>query len=294
MERLKTRIIVNPFSGTSRKEDFEQLLQSRIDQNRFDFEICYTTHPGHATTLSEEAKNNGYQVVVAVGGDGTVNEVAKPLIGSNIMLGILPGGSGNGFAMHLGLGRDTIKALDVLNQVHCIRVDTCAVNDQHFVNVSGIGFDARVAYLTKTNKKRGFWQYFLTTIREANNFEPTKMTIEGRFGKIKGRYAAVAIANASMYGYNFTIAPTAALDDGLLDIMLIKESSILDYALLAPRFLNKTLHQSKIVENYRTDYVKITLEKQDYFHIDGEGFQSPMELDFKIHPKSLSVIGVKS
>jgi len=293
MERLKTRIIVNPFSGTSSKEDFEFLLQSRIDQHRFDYEICYTTRAGHATTLSEEAKNSGFQVIVAVGGDGTVNEIANPLIGSDVILGILPGGSGNGFAMHLGLGRDTIKAIDALNKLHIIRVDTCEVNDQNFVNVSGIGFDARVAYLTKTNKKRGFWQYFLTTIREANKFEPTKMTIEGSFGKMTGRFAAVAVANASMYGYNFTIAPTAALDDGLLDIMLIKESSILDYALLAPRFLNKTLHQSRIVESYQTDHVRITLEKEDYFHIDGEGFQAPRQLDFRIHPKSLSVIGVK-
>lgn len=152
-----------PFPGTNAKTNLEKNLHL-LNKGHFDLEMAFTQHPGHACILAASAIESKYDIVAAAGGDGTVNEVASVLAGTNTILGILPSGSGNGFAMHLGLGRDAIKAFEILKKENIILVDTCKVNDKFFINVSGLGFDARVAYLTKFNKKRGFWPYFMTSL----------------------------------------------------------------------------------------------------------------------------------
>ena len=288
--KKKVVFIINPFSGTSAKESIPELISRTFDTNKYDYSIQFTEYAGHAIALSKEAANKKVDIAVAVGGDGSVNEVAQSLLGSDTCLGILPGGSGNGFAMHLGLGRNQEKAIDFINTGKTITVDTCTVNDRFFANVAGIGFDARIAFMTKKNKKRGFLPYFSTSMKESSKFKPTSLEINIDGQQIQGEYAAAVVANASMYGYHFTIAPGASLQDGIMDIMLIKKAPLYKYFLTSYRFLNRSLHLSRITETYQGKELNIKLSEEDYLHVDGEGYESELDLTFRIHPKSLKVI----
>lgn len=287
--KQKLLVIANPFSGTNAKSNLEKNLH-RLNEGQFDMDVVFTQHAGHACDLALNGIQNGFDIVAAAGGDGTVNEVASVLAGTQTQLGILPSGSGNGFAMHLGLGRDAIKAFEILKHGQSIWVDTCKVNDKFFINVSGLGFDARVAYLTKYNKQRGFIPYLTTSLKEIRHFAPLNLELTWDEGTINGNFAAAIVANASMYGYNFTIAPTAALDDGLMDVILLKEAPVYKYLLASYRMLTKTIHQSPLVTSFRTSSLQIKIHKQDYFHVDGEGFIMDKDLTFSLQKKNIKVI----
>lgn len=288
--RKSILFIVNPFSGTSNKNDLDSIVKNNLDHSTYEYQIKYTKYTGHATVLASEAAEKLTDIVVAVGGDGSVNEVAKGLLNSQSVLGILPGGSGNGFAMHLGMGRDITKAVRKLNKSIVQHIDTCTVNDIFFINVAGIGFDARIAFKTKLNKKRGFLPYFFTSLKEVKNYRPLtmKINIDGKI--IEGKYALAEVANATMFGYNFTIAPTALLNDGLLDVVLIKHSSLIKYMTSSFRLITKSLDKSSISEVYRGKEISISVEEDDYLHVDGEGMLAEKNFSFSIAPNSIKVL----
>lgn len=288
--KKKIRFIINPFSGTSGKQSTPSLIKQLIDHSKFEYEIVYTEYAGHAIQLAKEGVNLNYDCVAAVGGDGSVNEVAQSLIYSNTSLIVLPGGSGNGFSMHLGLGRSIKKAIQMINTGKVIEIDTCTVNDRFFINVSGIGFDARIAYKTKQNKRRGFLPYLITSFREALKFKHQKLKIIVDGQTISGEYAAAVVANASMYGYHFTIAPTASMQDGIMDLMLIKKAPLYKYFLTIFRFLNRTLHKSRITETLKGRAISIVMEDDNFLHVDGEGYKAEKELKFKMNSQSLKVL----
>jgi len=246
--------IVNPFSGTTNKENFEKIIQENIDTIRYDYSIKFTQSAGHATTLAKEAVAQNKSLVVAVGGDGTINEVAGGLVHSDTALAIIPAGSGNGFALHLGMSKDFKTAIQQLNKAKKAKVDTCLLNGQFFINVAGLGFDAQV---------------------------------------IEGRYAAAVVANASKYGYVFTVAPYAKLNDGLLDIILFKDTFVPRYFLEAYRFVNNTVHKSSITETYTGKSIKITSVNKSYYHLDGEGFDKTTDFEISVVPDSIWVMQIK-
>ena len=288
--KKKIRFIINPFSGTSQKSNTPQLISKLLDHTKFEYEIVYTQYAGHAINLAKEGVQSKIDFVAAVGGDGSVNEVAQALVHSTTALIVIPGGSGNGFAMHVGLGRNIEKAIQYINAGKIIEIDTCQVNDRFFINVSGLGFDARIAYKTKQNSKRGFLPYFMTSVKESQKFKPQHLEINVDGKAINGDYAAAVVANASMYGYHFTIAPQASMQDGIMDLMLVKKAPLLKYFLTTYRFLNRTLDKSKITETYRGKSISITMPDENYLHVDGEGYKTEKKLVFKIIPKSLKVL----
>ncbi len=285
--------IVNPFSGVGRNKDLENKLPRLLDHDQFDYSIMYTDYAGHATALAADAVQANYDIIVAVGGDGSVNEVAKSLIGTNKLLGILPAGSGNGFAMHLGLGRNIDRAITYLNEGASMTVDTCLVNDRHYVNLAGVGFDGLVAYQMKNSTFRGLWGYVWLAIRETWNFKfpKYKITMDGKV--IERDCLVVEVANAPMFGYNFLIAPQAKLNDGVLDIVVLKKVPKWRYLLSAWRFFNGTFHQSSLTETFVAKEVSIEVKKEAYVHVDGEGFRSSDDLNFSINALSLQVITPK-
>lgn len=291
MLKKKVVFIVNPFAGTSTKGNLNTLISKFLNPQIFSFEAIKTTHAGHGHELALDLIHSDVDCIVAVGGDGTINEVASALVGTEKVFAIIPGGSGNGFSMHLGLGRSIKKAIEAINNYKVIAIDTCTFNGQFYINVAGLGFDARIAYLTKENKVRGFGQYFKTTIKEARTFQPKllKITIDND-QVIEGRFAAAVVANASRYGYNFTIAPAAQLTDGILDVMLITEAPTYRYFLDAYRFLNKSLHLSKLTKTFTGKEIKIECLDNVHYHLDGEGYEAVNCCDIKIVPKSLNVI----
>lgn len=290
MEKKKIRFIVNPFSGVSNKDNFEESVYELLDHNQYSYDYLLTNGPDHATELARTAVDQKYFMVVAVGGDGTINEIAKSLQGSDTILGIVPGGSGNGFAMYIGVGRNFKKAIEILNTGIPKQIDSCTVNDRFFLNLAGIGFDANIAYKIKQSTKRGFGLYLTTVIKEAINFKAKKFKIQIDKGTLEEEYGVVVVANAAMYGYNFTIAPEAELTDGLFDLVLIKKASLIRYFLSSWRFLNKSIHKSSLIEIIKTKTIIMECEDGNYYHLDGEGYKSPTSLNFKMFPKSLKVM----
>lgn len=293
--KKKIRFITNPFSGTKSKSKLKETIEENLNLTDFDFEISFTEYPRHATQLSAEARDLGYYAVIAVGGDGTINEVASALKGSETALGIVPFGSGNGFSYHLGTRRNVDEAIKIINDHHTTLIDTGAANGRFFINVAGLGLDATVAFKTKLNKRRGFIPYFINTLKESIGFKFMKLRITSDDDVQEGDYAMAVIANGSIYGYDFAVAPAAILDDGLFDVILVRKTQIFRYFLLVPRMLNKTFHKSPLVHYFKTQ--KITIESTDgtpYFHVDGEGFEADNSITFEIIPDSLKLITKQS
>lgn len=290
VDKQKVVFIVNPFSGTSDKQNFSTVVAEYIDNLRYDYLIQYTQAPGHAITLAKQCVEAEVDIVVAVGGDGTINEVATGLVESNTALGIIPAGSGNGFALHLGMSRDLKKAIRQINKGKVRRIDSCFLNGLFFINVAGLGFDAKVAYHTKTDSKRGFVNYLKRTLQLSSKYAAEELTIELDGKIIEGKYAAAVIANASRYGYVFTVAPLAKLNDGLLDVILFKDTFVPRYFVEAYRFVNNSIHKSSITETYTAKHIKITSKNQSYFHLDGEGHEKATHFEIKVVPDSISIL----
>lgn len=290
MNQQKIRFIINPFSGLSRKKNVPALIGQYLDNKNFTYDIAFTKAAGHAIELAKEAVQQDYDIVVAVGGDGSVNEVASALIGTNVKLGILPGGSGNGFAMHLGLGRNIKKAIQLLNTAKAIKIDSCQLNGRPFVNLGGTGFDALVAYKTKQSTLRGLWAYTKFAVLEAWSYPIQKYTIKIDNQSITEECLVIEVANAQMFGYNFVIAPQAKFDDGLLDVLLVKKAPKWRYLFSLWRFFNSSFHKSSLVQSYRGKDIKIIGKKPMPVHIDGEGYYLEEDLHFTIQPLSLQVL----
>ena len=168
--KKKIRFIINPKSGASQKEHFEEWILSGIDESQYTADICFTEGPLHATILSREASDAGYDVVVAVGGDGSVNEVGNGIIGSSSALGILPTGSGNGMSRHLKIPLDFRKAVQTLNQNTIIRIDSMRINDKFCIGTFGVGFDAHIAHLFSKAPKRGYSTYVKLVLSEFQKY----------------------------------------------------------------------------------------------------------------------------
>jgi len=295
--KIKTKVlfIVNPISGAKSNEDLSLLLEQNLEHSKFDYQYIETQYRDHATEIAHKAVIDNFNIVVACGGDGTINEVAKALVHTDTTLGIIPMGSGNGFAMHIGMGRNTRKAIQLLNQAEILCIDTCTINERFFINLAGIGFDALIAYRVDKGRSRGLKMYAKTVSKELFKFKAETFTIRTADNKIiKGAYSIIAVANAAMYGFNFNIAPKAKLTDGLLDIVLIKKSSIARMLLGSWRMLNKTLDKSSLVEIIKSKEVTISTDKPYYYHIDGESFRFNTDLHFKLIPRSLKVLFPKN
>lgn len=286
----KIRFIINPFAGLSKKRNVPGLIEQYLDKEKYQYDIAFTKEAGHATQLAKEAVEQDYYAVIAVGGDGSVNEVAQALVGQKTKLGILPGGSGNGFAMHLGLGRNIKKAIQILNKAESITIDTAKLNNRLFINLGGVGFDALVAYKTKKSTLRGLWAYTKFAVLEAWRYPIQKYTLHIDNQSIEEECLVIEVANAQMFGYNFVIAPQAKLNDGYLDVLLVKKAPKWRYLLSLWRFFNNSFHKSSLVHTFKGKKIQIVGKTPMPVHIDGEGYYENTELCFSINPLSLNIL----
>jgi len=284
------RFIVNPFSGTSSKSDIADIISDALDHTIYNYHIKYTERPKHASELAQEAKAEGIPIVAVVGGDGTVNEVAQALIYSEVLLAVLPGGSGNGFAMHLGMGRNIKKAVQLLNNSSSLTIDTGRANGHFFINVAGIGFDALIANKSKNDESRGLKAYLKHTVKEALGYNYLKVTVKADNESYQAECVSVTVANASMFGYNFTIAPNALLTDGMMDLVMIKRVPIINYMFSSWRFLNKSIDKLKYVKIIKAKTIELKTTEDVYFHVDGEGSGLTNTLLVKLEESSLHVL----
>ena len=228
-------------------------------------------------------------MVVAVGGDGSVNEVAAALIDSETILGIIPAGSGNGFARHLGLSTNIVKSIHQLNQGKILRIDTVRMNGRPFVNLAGLGFDGWVSYKLKESKLRGFLGYGKIVTQESFKFKPQtyQINIDGKI--MDEECLCLEIVNAPMFGYNFEIAPHAKFNDGILEIVVVKKMTPWKFPKLAWHSFHKTINESGLTKCYSGKNIKVKIVEETPVHMDGEGMLVNEDLEFSINPLSLSV-----
>ena len=219
----RTCFIFNPTAGTGRRADFPALLAQQLGPAaRGDYELRPTEGPGHATELARAAAQAGCRVVVAVGGDGTVNEVGQGLLHQeNTALGIVPRGSGNGLARHLRVPLHLGRALRRLRQPTFSHMDVGLLNGRPFFCTAGLGFDAHVSQHFARAGSRGLSTYLRVTVREYQHFRPVPVVVETNGRTLATDCYVLAFANASQYGNNAYIAPAADLRDGLLDMCLM-------------------------------------------------------------------------
>jgi diacylglycerol kinase (ATP) len=290
-EKKRVRFIINPHSGVRKRINLENLIAQELDTAQFDYHITYTEYAGHATELAAEAVSEGCDIVVAVGGDGSVNEVAKSLIDTNTVLGILPAGSGNGFAMHLGWGRDIAAVLRRFSAAKIETIDTGLMNDRPFVNLAGVGFEASVVFNTRNAAKRGMQGYIKGFFNQLFSYKFKKYNIKVDNETFETEALTITVANAPMYGYNFIVAPLAKYNDGKLEVVVFKKAKKLRYVITTMRMLNRTVNKSPLVKRFSGEKIEISLKEPDFAQVDGEGYPIENEkLVFTLKPLSLKVL----
>lgn len=287
--KKKICFIVNPVSGVGRQKIIEKLIEKHLDRTLFDYEIAYTKASKHAIELAQQAVANNCNIVVAVGGDGSVNEIAKGLAGSTTAMAIIPTGSGNGLARHLKIPLDLKKAMAVINGSKETTIDTIQLNDETFVNVAGVGFDAHIGWEFAKFGKRGLSSYVKVIMRELPKYKAQdfELIIDGK--SIRQKAFLISFANGSQWGNNAYIAPLADVADGLMDIAVLKNVSFLSGAMIGYKLFRKTLHRSHYLEIIKAKEV-IVKQKNTIAHIDGEPIEAGNTISIKVNPLSLKVI----
>lgn len=286
----KIAFIINPKAGKKNKTNIEELVGKNLDSDQWKSKFFYTEFGGHARELVFECVGNGYQTIVAVGGDGTVNEVATSVFQAGVTLGIIPIGSGNGLARSLGIPLQKTDAIKLLNANKIREIDVGAINKQYFFCTCGTGFDARIGHRFAKSKTRGFISYIKTVIREFNKYRPKKYKIKIDNQKIKQKAFLITIANAGQYGNNAYIAPEAQIDDGSFDISVLKPFPWYISPFLGIRLFAKNINKSRFTDTYRGHSVEFLKKKKYKFHIDGEPVKYNGRIKIDIIPHGLKVI----
>lgn len=284
---MKTKFIVNPISGTNKQKNIDSILKKYLDTKRFRYDITYTERQLHAREITKKAVKEKYKLIICVGGDGTLNEITSVLIGTNVAVGVIPAGSGNGFALHNGVKRNIKLAIKQLNNSKIKKVDSANVNGKTFVNVSGIGFDAHIANLFSKLKTRGFSNYIMLILKELN-YHAKEYTIEYDEEKRKLKAILISFANASQYGNNFKISPKASITDGKLDFVLLKNIPKWKIPLLLFKIAIGQAHKSKYIEIISVKKM-IIKTKENRIHLDGEPFKINTDLEISCVNKSLHI-----
>jgi YegS/Rv2252/BmrU family lipid kinase len=281
--------IVNPISGTKSKSRLAKLIRESLDLQQFAPTVVVTEYAGHATQLAQQFALQDYYAVVAVGGDGTINEVASGLIGSQTALGIVPNGSGNGFARHLDISTRMNRAVEMLNNSEPIQVDYGMVNDKPFFSTCGVGFDAVVA-ANFSDTERGLKGYMQTILKDLFQYKPERYHIEGEGIDLTTTAFLVNFANASQWGYDAYIAPKASVQDGWLDIAVVSEFPMVIAAGLALRLFTKTIDEMVHMNMLRAKELTLTREDEGIMQIDGTPVMMPATLHVKIVEDGLKVL----
>jgi diacylglycerol kinase (ATP) len=282
--------IVNPKAGTNLQRHIRESVDKYLNHKRFEYGFKFTERAEHARELALECIAEGYDIVTAVGGDGSINEVASALVGSSAVLGIVPAGSGNGLAMHLGYGRELDEAIQKLNFSEEKTIDVGLLNGRPFVNLAGIGFDGLVSNLMKGSPWRGFLPYFLKSVEAGLTYTPKNCRIELDDRTVTEKCFAITVANGPMYGYNFQIAPDAQLDDGLFEVVVLRDTPRWQYFAAVPSMLNGKIYDAEFVEHFTSRRVRISAEGKNYVHLDGEGLVVNGDLNFEIQAKALKIL----
>jgi diacylglycerol kinase (ATP) len=288
MQRI--HFIINPISGRKKKPQATiRAIGTYFPGLDFGSAVTTTRGPGDATRIAVRAVEAGSDMVVAVGGDGTVNEVARALIGSTCALGVVPGGSGNGFARNFGMPLGVDKALQALCAPAVVPLDVGFINGNPFFNVAGFGLDAEICFAYEQFGRRGPLPYFWLAVQKFFRHRPETVTFRHERGRETVRSMLFSIANLPQYGSGAVIAPMARGNDGLLDVCILEPLPVWQALVNAPRLFNRTIHHMNRYRTFPTKSLEILREKAGAIHVDGNPLREDARLCLEVRPQALRV-----
>ncbi len=288
--KQKVSFIINPISGTHSKEALPQLIDETLDHERFSYDIAYTEHPGHAAQLARACADAQVDIVAAVGGDGTVNEVARSLVQTSSALAIVPCGSGNGLARHLCLPVDMKRSIAIINHCRIETFDYGVINNLPFFCTCGMGFDAFISMKFAEAGKRGPITYVENVLKEGLKYQPETYEVSDSTGTHNHKAFLIACANASQYGNNAYIAPGATMKDGLLDVIIMEPFDALEAPQIAADLFMKTLSNNSKIKTFRTTNLHIHRRQPGAIHYDGDPVMTDADVDVSIRPQGLRIV----
>ena len=289
-KRIKVQAIINPISGVGSKRKIPRMIEQMCEKGNCWLDISFTEYRGHASELTKKAIDEGANCIIAVGGDGTVNEIARAMIHSDAVLGIVPKGSGNGLARELHIPMDAKRALDLIAKGHISTIDCCKANNQVFFCTCGVGFDAAVSQKFAEERRRGSLTYIKNTVEEYLSYKPEPYELLVDNQTIKEKAFLVACANASQYGNNAFIAPHANIQDGRMDLTILSPFTPLDIAPLAIQLFTKQIDRNSKIKTLKAQQVTIIRQNPGVMHLDGEPVMADSRIDISVIPQSLHVL----
>lgn len=288
----KILFIMNPISGgrQQQKGSFVKLIEEHLDHTKFDHELVQSASAEHATELAQQAVRDQTDILVAIGGDGSVNQVARALIGTETILGIIPAGSGNGLSHYLEIPTNVVEAIKIINRRKITRIDSVNINNEIFFSIAGVGFDALIAKKYSQYGRRGFLPYFRLVTELYPLYKPKKyiLTIDGQV--ISTRALMITFANSNQFGYNTVIAPGASVDDGLLDVCIVKKAPLVVIPVISHLIFTKKIDQSEYVTIIKGRHVEVKRSKNRRINLDGESIKLTKNLVLDVNPKSVRII----
>lgn len=286
----KLRILINPIAG----HGFAPRIASLVDQSsllkNYEVDTQTTEYAGHAAELARDAVNEGYDCVVAAGGDGTVNEIAAQLVHTSTALAIIPAGSGNGLARHLGFSLKYPNTIEQIATAQRSSIDTLTINNRFAVNVSGFGFDGLVAWRFNHEGKRGLSNYTKIALQEYFKYPIIRFQLDIDGEPLEKEAHMLVIANASQFGNAAVIAPTAELNDGLMDLVIVKRPPALQLPSMFFKLFNGTLRDNQYVKTIKCSAFTATSNRAIHLHIDGEAVEPLHSIKVTVQPSSLNVL----
>ncbi len=287
----KILFLINPISGPRHKEHLPEIINELTDSAIFDIEIVITKYKGEATEIVRQKLIENYRYFVAVGGDGTVNEIAKALVNTQAIMGIIPVGSGNGLARHLEIPLQLRKAIQLINNQKYQAIDYGLINNMPFFCTCGVGFDALIGEKFALCKGRGLSNYVRTTILEYFNYKPEmyQITIDNK-RKINRPAFLITIANGSQYGNNAYIAPHADISDGKLDMCILSPFKLYEAPGIGIRLFAKNIDKSSLMHSERASNIVLERASEGVVHFDGEPHRMGKRLEISLINKGLNVI----
>lgn len=286
----KILFIINPKSGVDRVKALQGLIEKHLDHARFTPEIAYTQYAKHGTELAREAAAKGFKTIVAVGGDGSVNDIIAGIYGTDATLAIIPKGSGNGLARSLRIPLDPVKAIELINLGHKSTIDLGRADGRIFVSNAGVGFDALVARKFAKSTRRGMAMYSWIVTKHLWTYKEWQWEIEVDGETLSEKAFILTVANAEQFGYNFRIAPSADLQDGLFDIVIIRKYPKILGSAIAIRAFNGSILRSKYVRHLKGKKVIIRHPKLNLLQMDGDVHSCGHEVSIEMIPAALPVI----
>ncbi len=290
MNNVKILFIINPKAGIGNKKHFSTKI-TQYFTNKSSIKCVYTESESHLKELAKEAVRFKIPFIISVGGDGTLNKISDIIKGTESSLGIIPRGSGNGLSHFLKIPFALSKNIKQIKKAKIRKIDTASINNNHFISVAGVGFDAHVAHLFNQSKRRGFMKYVLIVIKEYFKYKEHEYTIIADGKKYKKKAFLISFANSNQFGFHTIISPHAKIDDGLIDICIFRRPFPIVAAFVWPLIFIKRLHKTKLLTIIQAKEIYIQNRKDDLIQVDGECITDVSnEIHIKISQENLNLI----